>query len=294
MKIVGLVLVSLLALSQFSEGSGVIPLYSLNVPGSSGDVFDGVDGWTQSEANFSALHPRSYVSEFNVGGSLTINGFSLGGYYDTEPLTSPSQQISVAHALPGPNGVVGAVGSTLTADFQLLDSEHLNDPTDSGSGYFDTDRNLFSLGLSGLVTVVFKPMSQHASPGSHDASWSAHLSIGGSTNPTHFAVVQENGLHTLELALTARNLTDLRYAVQITDGNNHSESATGVLAGANGQPLGNVAVAWGVDGSEGLRVDPLGSNSIAISVLGVTVPEPSSSSLLLTGVGALLFLRRRR
>ena len=107
-------------------------------------------------------------------------------------------------------------------------------------------------------------------------------------------MVQENGLHTLGLALTARNLTDLRYAVQITDGYGSSESVTGVLAGANGQPLGNVAVAWGVDGSEGLRVDPLGSNSIAISVLGVTVPEPSSSSLLLTGVGALLFLRRRR
>ncbi|NRB28750.1 MAG: PEP-CTERM sorting domain-containing protein, partial [Roseibacillus sp.] len=81
---------------------------------------------------------------------------------------------------------------------------------------------------------------------------------------------------------------------QITDGNGDSESATGVLAGANGQPIGNVSVAWGVDGSEGLRFDPLGSNSIAISALSVTVPEPSSSSLLLAGVGALLFVRRRR
>jgi len=38
----------------------------------------------------------------------------------------------------------------------------------------------------------------------------------------------------------------------------------------------------------------LGSNSIAISALSVTIPEPSSSSLLLAGMGALLFVRRRR
>jgi hypothetical protein len=65
MKITSLVLVSLLAVSPLSQG--VSTIYSLNVTGSSGDVFDGVDGWTQSEPNFSALHPRSYVSEFSDG-----------------------------------------------------------------------------------------------------------------------------------------------------------------------------------------------------------------------------------
>ena len=291
MKITGLVLVSLLAVSQLSRGSGVVStVYSLNVTGSSGDVFDGVDGWAQSEPNFSALHPRSYVSEFSDG-ALRVTGFSLGGYYDTEPLSSASNHITVSQGLPGNHGAAGAV---LRADFQLLDSEHLNDPTNSGSGYFDTDRNLFSLGLSGLITVVFKPIAQHASPGSDTATWHAHLSIGGSTNPTHFAVVQESGLHTLELSLTARNLTNLAYLARITDGNGDSWSAEGVLAGANGTLLGDIAVGWGADGSEGQRLDTLGSNSIAISALSVTIPEPSSSSLLLAGVGALLFVRRRR
>ena len=289
MKFAGLALVSSLAVAQLSVGA-VSTLYSLNVPGSSGDVFDGVDGWTQSEANFSALHPRSYVSEFSDG-ALRVTGFSLGGYYDTEPLSSASNNITVSQGLPGNHGAAGAV---LTADFQLLDSHHLNDPTNAGSGYFDTDRNLFSLGLSGLVTVVFKPIAQSASPGTNDATWHAHLSIGGSTNPTHFAVVQESGLHHLELSMTARNLTNLSYVARITDGHGSSESATGILVGANGTPLSNIAVGWGVDGSEGQRLDVLGSNSIAISALTVTIPEPSSSSLLLAGVGALLFLRRRR
>ena len=291
MKITGLVLVSLLAVSQLSRGSGVVStVYSLNVTGSSGDVFDGVDGWAQSEPNFSALHPRSYVSEFSDG-ALRVTGFSLGGYYDTEPLSSASNHITVSQGLPGNHGAAGAV---LTADFQLLDSHHLNDPSDPGSGYFDTDRNLFSLGLSGLITVVFKPIAQHASPGSDTATWHAHLSIGGSTNPTHFAVVQESGLHTLELSLTARNLTNLAYLARVTDGNGDSEFVRGVLAGANGTALGDVSVGWGVDGSEGQRLDTLGSNSIAISALSVTIPEPSSSSLLLVGMGALLFVRRRR
>jgi len=288
MKITGLVLVSLLTVSQLSQG--VSTIYSLNVTGSSGDVFDGVDGWTQSEPNFSALHPRSYVSEFSDG-ALRVTGFSLGGYYDTEPLSSASNNITVSQGLPGNHGAAGAV---LTADFQLLDSYHLNDPTDAGSGYFDTDRNLFSLGLSGLVTVVFKPIAQSASPGTNDATWHAHLSVGGSTNPTHFAVVRESGLHTLEVSMTARNLTDLAYLARITDGNGDSEFVRGVLSGANGTALGDVSVGWGVDGSEGQRLDTLGSNSIAISALSVTIPEPSSSSLLLAGMGALLFVRRRR
>ena len=94
--------------------------------------------------------------------------------------------------------------------------------------------------------------------------------------------------------MTARNLTDLAYLARITDGNGDNEFVRGVLAGANGTALGDVSVGWGVDGSEGQRLDTLGSNSIAISALSVTIPEPSSSSLLLVGMGALLFVRRRR
>jgi len=94
--------------------------------------------------------------------------------------------------------------------------------------------------------------------------------------------------------MTARNLTDLAYLARITDGAGDSEFVRGVLSGANGTALGDVSVGWGVDGSEGQRLDTLGSNSIAISALSVTIPEPSSSSLLLAGMGALLFVRRRR
>ncbi|MCH2332094.1 MAG: hypothetical protein MK312_11260, partial [Roseibacillus sp.] len=70
--------------------------YSLNATRSSGEVDNGVDGWAQSEANYSADYPRAYIQPFSGG----VTGFAVGGFYDTEPFTG-GDSLTVSQSLGG-------------------------------------------------------------------------------------------------------------------------------------------------------------------------------------------------
>ena len=69
--------ISSLELLAAQEQAGTF--YTLNATGSSGEVFNGVDGWSQSEANYSADYPRAYIQPISGG----VPGFAVGGFYDT-------------------------------------------------------------------------------------------------------------------------------------------------------------------------------------------------------------------
>ena len=97
-------------------------LYTLNATGSSGEVFNGVDGWSQSEANYSENYPRAYIQPFSGG----VTGFAVGGFYDTEPFTG-GNALTISQTLVGNL----ARGATLNATFQMQDSSVLNDPNDA-------------------------------------------------------------------------------------------------------------------------------------------------------------------
>ena len=143
-------------------------LYTLNATGSSGEVLNGVDGWSQSEANYSANYPRAYIQPFSGG----VTGFAVGGFYDTEPFTG-GDSLTVSQTIEGRL----ASGTTLSATFQMQDSSVLIDPNDAASGYFDVDRNQFSIGLGGIVSLVLQPAAQSSDPENDTALWLSLIHI---------------------------------------------------------------------------------------------------------------------
>ena len=276
---------AVLSLVLFTTGPGshaTTTIYSLNSSGFPGGVFNGVDGWVQSEANFSEDSPRSYVQPFSGG----VTGFSVGGFYDTEPFTG-GDRMSLLRSLGGQL----ARGAGLGVSFQLLDSEVLLNPASPGEGYFDTDRNQFSLGFRDLVSVVFRPVSQSADPGTDAARWNPFISVGGELRPFAGAQLQEDGLYSLNLSITSVT-NGLNYIATLTDLAGTSLASSGAIPGSSTlDPLTDAEVAWILSGGE---ADGLGSNVIAISSMAVTVPEPSLSVLCVAALLPFFSLRRRQ
>ena len=85
----------------------------------------------------------------------------------------------------------------------MQDSSVLNDPNDAASGYFDVDRNQFSIGLGGLVSLVLQPAAQSSDPENDTALWSPFISVGGELRPIVGAAVQEGGSYTFSVTLSS-------------------------------------------------------------------------------------------
>ena len=168
---------------------------------------NGVDGWSQSEANYSANYPRAYIQPFSGG----VTGFAVGGFYDTEPFTG-GDSLTVSQTIEGRL----ASGTTLSATFQMQDSSVLIDPNDAASGYFDVDRNQFSIGLGGLVSLVLQPAAQSSDPENDTALWNPFISVGGELRPITGAQVQEGGSYTFSVTLSS-SAGGLDYDASLTD-----------------------------------------------------------------------------
>ena len=91
----------------------------------------------------------------------------------------------------------------MNATFQMQDSSVLNDPNDAASGYFDVDRNQFSIGLGGVVSLVLQPVSQSSDPDNNNAEWDPFLLVGGELRPIVGAAVQEGGSYTFSVTLSS-------------------------------------------------------------------------------------------
>ena len=274
--------VLVLSASLMVERGHASTIYSLNASGFIGGVFNS-DGWTQSEANFSPDNPRAYVQPFSGG----VTGFAVGGFYDTEPFASGSSTLTLSRALAGGSG---ARGASLNAVFQMQDSSVLNNPADPASGYFDVDRNQFSVGLGNLVSLVLRPVAQSSDPGNDNAVWNPFLAVGNELRPFTGAQIQEGGAYTFSLSLNSFT-SGLNYNASLTDLGGTFITASGSIPGAAAtDSLTTADVGWSLAGTE---VDEWGSNSIAISALAVSIPEPSSALLSLIAFLPLALLRRR-
>ena len=177
-----------------------------------------------------------------------------------------------------------ASGTTLNATFQMQDSSVLIDPNDAASGYFDVDRNQFSIGLGGIVSLVLQPASQSSDPGNDTALWNPFISVGGELRAITGAQVQEGGSYTFSVTL-ASSAGGLTYDASLTDFGGTAIVSSGSIPGASAADLlASVDVGWSLAGTE---VDGLGSNSIAISSLSLrAAQEQSGTSYSLNTTGS--------
>lgn len=270
--------------------SGYSAIYTMNLGSSPQSTpIDGLDGWVQSEPNYSdgETYPRSWVQISNSSRWL-----ALGGYYDSELPVVPASGVSVSRGVSS----IGLNYSSLSLAFAMVDS--ITRYPDEFPA--DVDRNRFSIGLfnaagTELVSVVFVPNSQSGDPSGELASWNMHVSSGGVQIAPAFVAVLE-GLQSTGQGYSMLLTTNpgavpgsVDFGLSVSSETN-TVSTSGSLAGLAGQQISQVRIGWGIDGAE---VDGLGSNFLMTSDLTLSIPEPSALIFCLCSVLPLALMRRR-
>lgn len=280
----------LLAFASLASANAAVYTMDLGTAPSQSAI-DGLNGWTQSEPNFSADgedYPRSFVHQLGTSSAL-----ALGGYYDSNPPEGAGPGISVSQQMTS----LGLNYTTLSLDFTIQDS--ITAYPDSFPG--DVDRNRFSIGFFGnsgdeLINLVFSPNSQDADPSATTATWNMFVSSGGVGGAAFGAVFEGDplmgGIYSLSL-ITVPSATSgaVDYSITVSSSVNSFTSSSGTLAGLAGAQVDRLTVGWEDAGAE---VDGLGSNFIAVNNLVVGVPEPSALLLCLMSSLPLVVRRRRR
>ncbi len=278
-------LTAMFLVASLSVGNAAV--YTMNLGSApSQSPIDGLDGWVQSEPNFSdgEVYPRAFVHQIGSSSALAI-----GGYYDSEPAAA-SAGISVSRQLTS----LGINYSTLSLDFTIQDS--ITAYPDSFPG--DKDRNEFSIGFFGssgdeLINLVFSPNSQSTDPSATTATWNVLISSGGVARPAFGAVFEGDptlgGVYSISLVTSPSSTAgNVDFDLSIFSGTN-VQNTSGTLTGIAGAQIDRLTVGWQEAGTE---LDGLGSNFIALNNVVVAVPEPSG--LVLCLLSSLGFLRRRR
>ncbi len=264
-----LALISTVVLLSVGSASAAVTFSS---PPYGGDLspIDGVDGWTQSEANVAPDAPMFYVS--NQGGN---NYGYLSGYYAIPD--SPPFSVSRDFALPSTT----LEDSTLSFNAAVVDSVQ----TDYGDGFYFPDRNNFgmtvSVGAVDLLTLTLTPESQG---GAQDSSnWAVeYLFNGGSTIASGYAA-QPNSLVTYNIDFTATGL-DVEF-----DAGGVTTTFSGTPTGYDPNSTSDIKVSFFWDQGPGAD---FGDNGLLIDDIAL-VPEPTSSCLVLLGIAGIMLRRRR-
>ena len=263
-----LTLVSTVAILSVGAASAAVtfdsPPYGVDL-----SPIDGVDGWTQSEANVASDAPMFYVS--NQSGN---NYGYLSGYYAVPD--SPPFSVSRDFALPST-----LAGSTLSFNAAVVDSIQ----TDHGDGYYFPERNNFgmtvSVGAVELLTLTLTPESQG---GAQDSSnWAVeYLFNGGSTTTSGYAA-QPNSLVTYKVDFTTTDLV-----VEFGAGGT-TTSFSGTPTGYTPTSTDDITVSFFWDQGPGAD---FGDNGLLIDDIDL-VPEPASATLVLLGLAGIALRRRR-
>jgi hypothetical protein len=241
---------------------------------------DGIDGWQQSEPNFSEEFPRAFGAQISIGGTFRPAA-AIGGYYD--PFPAEDGRFYIYHTLSLSQGM------SFSMNFALLDSVGYTDPDDANSPIYGLERNPFEIGFyngnTEVFSLVFDPNPGPDSEENPDDTWNVSISSRGVKSLQPSMAIFETQLYALNLSLTP-NDSDLNYWFSLTSTNTMSSS--GILSGIGGDQITEMRIGIDPDPTSGFY----GTNLLVFE--GITaVPEPSSV-LLLGSAAACFVLRRRR
>jgi hypothetical protein len=250
---------------------------------SEGDILPGVDGWSQSIANFDDQYPLSWMSTHNSELAATV-----GTYYDNE---TPGSSYYVYRSIGVP-----LAGSILGMTFGIQDST--DDPN------FGLNRNNFwvsAVNGSGdnLFTLYFTATNQvddwddpnHPDdPLTSNTQWDMKWnSIGGNSTAEYppvgeFRGAMEDGSYNMFITFTGDG-SDVKFGLFIDAPATESDflDSESVLTGLNGETIAELRV--GSDLGDGTD---WGDNFFAFR----GIPEPGAVALL--GLSSLGLLARRR
>lgn len=237
---------------------------------SSGNDFNGSDGWSTVNAN-----PGVAFIATTSSSSGSSNAGAIGGQFD---IPSAAGTASVNHAYAEAIGLI-----SYSLDISVIDSG-----TIGSVDYFNRDSFGITLtnGGANVFTLHFTPtIAAPADPNTDtDATWDLSYSVGaGGTVPLNMAVI-ESGIYGLVFEFSANGTqTDLFFEAT---GNNVVDRSVTLNLDPNSTTT-DIGFSWTPTDD----LDP-GSNYLAFDNVNI-VPEPSSA-LLLGIAGLALAVRRKR
>lgn len=251
---------------------------------SPGEPLVGVDGWTQSHANFDdgEVYPWAF--------GQTLDGIpaaSIGGFYNTDPPTGGNFYAS--HTL----SLVGSMYFEMR--FSMTDSL----PFDFDGVMYGGERNKFTVGFhtstgAELFGLAFDPNIDLENPDpvtNLNNTWNVSSSSAGVQSAATMAII-ESSPYLLRVSLTPK-AGDLNFSYSLSN-SQYNRSASGVLVGLTPIEISELRI--GITATDdGLGNGPqFGTNFLTFGGAGAAIPEPSSLLLFSLTVGGLTFLRKRR
>jgi hypothetical protein len=246
-----------------------------------GGSLAGVDGWQQSEANYSedgSDYPWAFGTEIQPLTGPNRPAAAVGGYYNTDP--------AVAGRFYASHTISLTPGMLFSLNFAMIDSKSF----EFGGAFFGGERNSFQVGFYDGVyevfSLVFDPNVDPDEPNAElnpNDTWNVSASSGGIKSTASMAIL-ESQVYGLKLSLVP-NGANLDYRFSLTG--NNTLSSSGSLGGLAMAEINELRVG----------IDPLGdqygTNHLVFEGATEVIPEPSSLFLLAAAAGGMALRRRR-
>ena len=233
---------------------------------SSGDLFaGGVTGWTQDSINpsaFDQIFPLAYIATTNFGSGGTNSGH-LGTQFSNTPDNSST---TVTGSLSMPNA------QSITLNLAILDND-----TDAFVGRDAFSVTVSTVGSSQLAQIDFTP---NVGDGT---LWDLSVGVNGTAVSGTLATVQSNSGYIFQMDF-GPTATIFSYGAQ----GGLADVVFGSRSAVSSFNLGEIAMTH-------TPVAPAGTSANTLvfdNIEAIPIPEPSSSLLILLGLGVLG--RRRR
>lgn len=217
-------------------------------------------GWTLSEAN-SPTVPIAYVGILNGSPSG-----ALGGEFSDMAAASTTATLTMASLM---------TNTDVTVSMDMLVKDSTNSfPTRDQFGFSIADGS-----GAAIMNLNFLPVTQSLTPGADPAQWRLSYLFAGGSEVLTSSYFSELQLNSLSVTFT-NNLASIHFNSDVFTG-----SVSGFDSAVNG--VGDLGFNW-TKGGVGNGDDVMYFDNLSV----LPIPEPTN--VLLSGLGSLILLRRRR